>query len=133
VSKTAEVDASPASDASLESFTRFCGELLTTDTGKPLVLEEFQKEMLGGYFAGIRETLALISKKNGKSSLLAALGLYELCSIPNAEVAIVAASRDQAGLILRQARGYIRRSERLRERLRVVPAGDPPHPPGGAR
>jgi phage terminase large subunit-like protein len=104
----------------LEPFTRFCGELLTTDTGRPLVLEGFQKEILGGYFAGVRETLCLLSKKNGKTSLLAALGLYELCSIPNAEVAIVAASRDQAQLILRQARGYIRRSERLRERLRVV-------------
>ena len=112
------VTSSPAVD--LEPFDRFCGELLTADTGRPLVLEGFQKEMLGGYFAGVRETLALLSKKNGKSSLLAALGLYELCSIPNAEVAIVAASRDQAGLILRQARGYIRRSERLRERLRVV-------------
>jgi phage terminase large subunit-like protein len=121
------VTSSPAVD--LEPFDRFCGELLTADTGRPLVLEGFQKEMLGGYFAGIRETLALLSKKNGKSSLLAALGLYELCSIPNAEVAIVAASRDQAGLILRQARGYIRRSERLRERLRVAPARDPPHAP----
>jgi hypothetical protein len=70
----------PAVD--LEPFDRFCGELLTADTGRPLVLEGFQKEMLGGYFAGIRETLALLSKKNGKSSLLAALGLYELCSIP---------------------------------------------------
>ena len=37
-----------------------------------------------------------------------------------AEVAIVAASREQAGLILKQARGYIQRSDALRRRLAVV-------------
>ena len=41
----------------LEPFDRFCSELLITDIGRPLVLEDFQKEMLAGYFAGIRETL----------------------------------------------------------------------------
>jgi phage terminase large subunit-like protein len=110
--------ASPESD--LASFARFCSELLTADSGLPLALEDWQAEMLAEHFAGTRELLILISKKNGKTSLLAALGLYELCSIPDAEIAIVAASRDQAGLILRQARGYIRRSSRLRKRLRVV-------------
>ena len=40
--------------------------------------------------------------------------------MPYATVAIVAASRDQAGLILKQAQGYIARSDALRRRLAVV-------------
>lgn len=56
----------------------------------------------------------------GKSSLLAGRGLYELIARPFAEVAVVVASRDQAAIILKQARGYIARSPALRRRLSVV-------------
>jgi hypothetical protein len=37
-----------------------------------------------------------------------------------AEVAILAASRDQAGKLLQQLTGYIKRSSELRERLRIT-------------
>ena len=58
----------------LPIFSRFCGQLSLED-GSPMELEDFQREMLDGYFAGAIETLILISKKNGKSTLLAALAL----------------------------------------------------------
>lgn len=70
-------------------------------------------------FAGTRETLILLPKKNGKTTLLAALSLYHLVTTPDADCIIVAASREQAEYTLRQARGFVRRSPSLSKRLRV--------------
>lgn len=70
-------------------------------------------------FAGARETLILIPKKNGKSTLLGALALYHLCVTRDAECVIAAASRDQAQIMLKQAQGFIRRSPSLQKLLQV--------------
>lgn len=70
--------------------------------------------MLADYFNGTRETLILISKKNGKSTLLSLLALHHLLITDNAECVIAAASRDQATIILDQAAGFVRRSDELR-------------------
>lgn len=84
-----------------------------------MALEPFQQTMLRDMFSGTTETLILIPKKNGKSSTLAALALFHLVTTPDAECVIAAASRDQASIMLRQARGFIRRSPDL-SRLVVV-------------
>ncbi len=84
-----------------------------------MVLHDFQKVMLRDLFSGTRETVVLISKKNGKSTLLGALALFHLCTTPDAECVVAAASREQAGILLRQAQGFIRRSPELQRRLRV--------------
>lgn len=105
--------------AELDRFARFCEQVLTTEDGDPLQLHPFQRKMLADLFAGCRETLILVSKKNGKSTILGALALYHLCSTPDAECVIAAASRDQASIMLRQAQGFIRRSPHLPERLVV--------------
>lgn len=103
----------------LDLFADFCKQALTREDGKPLKLYPFQRKMLGDLFGGRRETLILISKKNGKSTLLAALALFHLCTTPDAECVIAAASRDQASIMLRQAQGFIRRSPSLQQRLQV--------------
>lgn len=82
-------------------------------------LEPFQRVMLGDFFAGATETVILVSKKNGKSTILGALALHHLLTTPDAECAIVAASREQAEIMLRQAQGFIRRSPGLQRRMRV--------------
>ncbi len=102
----------------LELFAAFCGDL-RVESGARMTLEPFQRTILADFFAGTTETLCLVSKKNGKSTLLASVALYVLCSQPDAEVVIAAASREQASILLRQARGFVRRSEALRERLVV--------------
>ena len=84
-----------------------------------MLVEPFQRTMLADLFAGTRETLVLLPKKNGKSTTLAALSLFHLLSTPDADCIIVAASREQAEIILRQARGFVRRSEALGERLTI--------------
>lgn len=103
----------------LDLFARFCRDALTLEDGSPLVLQDFQREMLRDLFGGVRETLILIPKKNGKSTILGALALYHLCTTPDAECVIAAASRDQAQIMLRQAQGFIRRSPSLQLRLLV--------------
>src|SRR5688572_17738594 len=105
--------------AELDAFARFCARNLTAENGRPFILEPFERTYLAEHFDGISETVVLISKKNGKSSTLAALSLFHVLTVPFAEVAIVAASRDQASNLLRLAQGFIRRSPDLQKRLRV--------------
>lgn len=73
--------------------------------------------MLEDFFAGATETVIIVPKKNGKTTLLAAVGIFHLLTTPSADCVIAAASRDQAGIMLKQARGFIRRSESLTKRL----------------
>lgn len=82
-----------------------------------MVLEGFQRQMLSDLFGGVRETLILLPKKQGKSTTLGALAVFHLLTTPDADCIIVAASREQAEIILRQARGFVRRSPVLSERL----------------
>lgn len=104
---------SPLSDPlELDDFAAFCGEL-TLDSGRRFVLEPFQRRMLADYFRGAIETVILISKKNGKTTLMAALALYHLLTTVDAECVIGAAARDQAQIMLRQIRGFIGKSEDL--------------------
>ena len=44
------------------------------EDGSPFELYPEQRRMLQDYFSGAEETLILIPKKNGKTTLLAALG-----------------------------------------------------------
>jgi phage terminase large subunit-like protein len=100
----------------LAKFARFCAAL-TLDTGEAMQLEPFQREALADYFAGATETLILLSKKNGKTTLLAALALYHLCSTVDAECVVGAASRDQASELYRQATKFVARSDGLQQRV----------------
>src|SRR4051812_49709252 len=102
----------------LEAFGRFCGAL-TLDSGEPMSLEPFQRSMLDDFFTGAVETLILLPKKNGKSTLLAALALFHLITTPDAECVIGAASRDQATILYDQAAGFVRRSPGLDKRVHV--------------
>jgi phage terminase large subunit-like protein len=83
------------------------------------VLEPFQRLILADYFAGTRQTLVILPKKNGKSTLVAALALYHLLTTEDAEGYIAANARDQAGIILKQARKFIRSTPGLQEHLGV--------------
>lgn len=73
----APAPSSPGAGGSLKDFAEFCGNLIL-DTGKPFILEPHEKEILRPYFKGVKEIAAILSKKNGKTTLLAALGLYHL-------------------------------------------------------
>jgi phage terminase large subunit-like protein len=101
----------------LGAFGRFCEALLLLEQGGPLTLENYQRRLLADYFDGVVETLVLIPKKNGKTTLLAALALWHLIRVADAECVIGAASRDQATILYEQAVGFVSRSPKLQERV----------------
>jgi phage terminase large subunit-like protein len=94
----------------VEGFAQFCQQLRVENDSR-LELYPEQRTMLADYFEGVRETLILISKKNGKTTLLAALALYHLLTTRDASCVIGAASRDQATILYDQATGLVERSE----------------------
>jgi phage terminase large subunit-like protein len=93
----------------LAAFEKWCSKLVLED-GSKFKLEPFQRVMLADHFSGKRELVCIISKKNGKTTLLGALALFHLVEWPEAECVIGAASRDQARILFRQASGLVRRS-----------------------
>lgn len=103
----------------LDRFAAFCRGVLTDPNGRPLELYPEQREMLADYFDGVRETLILEPKKNGKTGLAAALALDHLLVTPFCECFVAAASRDQAARVLDAITGYVRRSPELSARLKI--------------
>ena len=87
-----------------ESFAEFFALL-------DLELEPFQRTIVGEIFSARRETVALLPRGNGKSSLLAAVALWSLLRKPDAQIVVGAASRDQAAILFDLARGYARHPE----------------------
>jgi phage terminase large subunit-like protein len=73
--------------------------------GKPMVLAEFQKEFINAVYsnpAGTRRAILSVSRKNGKTGLLAGLILAHLVgpeAKQNAQLVSGAMSRDQAALV----------------------------------
>jgi len=102
----------------LDDFADFCSELVL-DNGATMTLEPFQRKVLTDYFEGVRETLILIPKKQGKTTLLAAIALWHLLTTPDAECVVAAASRDQATILFDQAAGFVRRTPDLAEQVSV--------------
>jgi phage terminase large subunit-like protein len=107
------------SKAKLEEFAAFCGTL-TLSNGEAMKLEAFQRKMLRDYFAGVLELVIVIPKKNGKTTLLAALALHHLLTTDDADCVIVANSSLQAMKLFDEAKGFVQRNDDLREQLRVL-------------
>lgn len=103
---------------------RFCKQSQGT-LGSPLALELFQKAFIQTLFGWLeketgyrrfRETLFLVARKNGKSTLLAALALYMLVADYEgaAEIYSVATKKDQARKTLTEAVNMVKQSPELR-------------------
>lgn len=108
-----------ARQSELTRFSRFCGQLVLTN-GKRMKLAPFQRLMLADYFAGVSELVIVIPKKNGKTTLLAALALYHLTHTDDADCVIVANSGLQAMKLFDEAKGFVQRSPALSKQLRVL-------------
>lgn len=104
----------------IDHFVAFC-RTLTTDQKHPLDVEAFQRVMLADYFDGVQETLVLIPKKNGKTTLSAALALHHLLYVDDAEIYIAAAAAKQADIMYGFARRFVSRSPALQKRLILRP------------
>ncbi|WP_367068557.1 terminase TerL endonuclease subunit [Oryzisolibacter sp. LB2S] len=99
------------------------------DVGKPLRLAEFQKQFIRDVYdnpAGTRRALLSVSRKNGKSGLVAGLLLAHLVgpeAKQNAQIVSGAMSRDQAALVFNLACKMVQQSPKLAPLVKIIPSG----------
>ena len=97
--------------------------------GAPLVLAEFQKQFIRDVYdnpAGTRRAILSVSRKNGKSGLIAGLLLAHLVGPEaklNSQIVSGAMSRDQAALVFNLAAKMVQLSPKLSGLVRIVPSG----------
>lgn len=97
--------------------------------GQPLVLAEFQKEFIRAIYSnplGTRRAILSVSRKNGKSGLIAGLLLAHLVgpeAKQNSQIVSGAMSRDQAALVFNLASKMVQLSPKLSSLVRIVPSG----------
>lgn len=83
---------------------------LVLDSGEPWRIEPFQESFVEDLFSGRKENLLVVPEGNGKTTLIAAIALYGLRFADGAMIPVAASSRDQARIMYRQAKGFLRRS-----------------------
>jgi len=94
----------------LKHFESWC-KLLICDNGKPFKLEPFQRAYVEDVFSGRPVCWLVVPEGNGKTTLVAALGLYGLRFGEGAQIPIAASTRDQIRIMYRQMKGFVTRSE----------------------
>ncbi len=96
--------------------------------GRPFVLERWQDEYLDRLFNTLRPdglrryrtSLLALPRKNGKSALSAAIGLYMLCcDDEGAEVIVAAGDRSQAALLHTAAKQFVEGCPSLAKRCKI--------------
>ena len=99
-------------------------------TGKPFTLEDWQKEIVGNIFGWknketdlrkYRTVFIEVPRKNGKTTLCAAIGIYMLFADRErgAEIYAAAGDRNQAGIVFEIAKGMIANNVELSSRGKV--------------
>lgn len=104
---------SNGSTARVDRFERFARDFCG------LTVEPFQRTIAAELLGGTRELLVLMPRGQGKTTLLAALALDHALTVPNPEVYIAAAARDQAAIMLRVIKAMIARTPALTRRATV--------------
>lgn len=96
------------------------------NSGEPLVLRDWQKQLIARIFAyengGLRHRVSLVGmpRKNGKSALGSVLALYSLVLGPDGgEVYSVAAEKEQAKIVFRDARRMVENQPELMSHIRL--------------
>lgn len=116
-------------DRIIAFIERYC---LTPDgaqVGQPLKLAAFQKRFIRDVYdnpAGTRRAILSVSRKNGKTALIAGLLLAHLVgpeAKQNSQIVSGAMSRDQAALVFGLASKMVQLSPKLSALVRVVPSG----------
>lgn len=101
--------------------------------GKPLLLEIWQKALIAATFGVVhkidetrrfQEVMLIVGRKNGKSVLASAVGLYMMVADnePGSEVFAAATMRDQAKIIWLEAKRMVKKSPALSKRIKPLVA-----------
>jgi phage terminase large subunit-like protein len=97
--------------------------------GQPFVLQDWQYDVLWNVYGAVndegyrqyRYSYLEIPKKNGKTTLIAGLGVYHLtCDGPQGQIYCCAADRKQASLVYKAAVSMIDQDEELQKILKVT-------------
>lgn len=114
----------------IDFIERYCHHSKGKVGGQPVRLELWEKAMLAAIFGFVdmdgnrqyREALLIVGKKNGKSLLASAVGLYLMIGDgePGPEVYAVATKRDQAKIIWQEAKRMVRKSPALLKRIKTL-------------
>lgn len=113
----------------IEFIEQFCKHSKGKWIGKPVKLELFQKAKLQAIFGFVhketglrrcREVFSMVGRKNGKSTEMAALGLYLLVGDGEggAECYTVATKRDQARIVFTEAVNMVSQSPALSKHIK---------------
>lgn len=113
----------------IEFIERFCKHSKGKWAGKPVKLELFQKALIQAVYGFVhketglrrcREAFILLGRKNGKSTLMSALGLYMLVGDGEggAECYCVATKKDQARIVFAEACNMVSQSPALRKHIK---------------
>jgi hypothetical protein len=108
----------PLREGTTDHF-RAWARLLVLDTGERWDPERFQLDVVDEILKGIPEVWLDVPEGNGKTTLMGGVSLYHADYTPDAMVPMAAASRDQTGILLNQAAGFVRRTPGLERRFRV--------------
>lgn len=116
----------------IDFIERYCKHSKGVMGGKPFLLELWQKALIATVFGFIdiegnrkyRRCILIIAKKNGKSLLASAIGLYLQIADnePGAEVYAAATKKDQAKIIWQEAKRMVKKSPALRKRIKTLVA-----------
>lgn len=127
-----EYDSSKGNHA-IEFIENYCRHSKGKMGGKPFILELWQKALIAATFGMVhkidgtrkyQEVMLVVGRKNGKSTLAAAIGLYMQMADgePGPEVYAVATKKDQAKIIWLEAKRMVRKSPSLRKRMKTLVA-----------
>jgi len=125
-----EYDPKKANHA-LEFIENYCKHSKGKMGGKPFILELWQKALVAATFGIVhkidatrkyQEVMLIVARKNGKSTLAAAIGLYLQIADgePGAEIYACATKKDQAKIIWLEAKRMVRKSQTLLKRIKTL-------------
>lgn len=115
----------------IKFIERYCKHSKGKMGGKPFILELWQKAIVATMFGIVhkidgtrkyQEVILIVGRKNGKSTLASAIGLYLMIADNElgAEIYSVATKRDQAKIIWQEAKRMIHKSPALIKRIKTL-------------
>lgn len=115
----------------IEFIERYCKHSKGSVAGKPFILELWQKALVATMFGIVnkidgyrkyQEVVLIVARKNGKSTLAAAVGLYLMIADGElgGEIFSVATKKDQAKIIWLEAKRMVKKSKALNKRIKTL-------------
>lgn len=114
----------------IEFIENYCHHSKGRAGGMPVILELWEKAMLAAVFGFVdingnrkyREAMLIVGKKNGKSLIASAVGLYLMVGDGEAgsEVYAAATKKDQAKIIWNESKRMVKKSPALRRRVKPL-------------